>query len=123
MPEYFFVSECDGGLYDTRKKGWDIRPPLRANYKKTHRTINTTADLKATLRAGEYAWPGGYQMYFRTNDGHAVSFEGVRKNVGPWLKDIRERTYCRIVAVEINYEDQDLYCVITDKPIPPSYGA
>lgn len=122
MPEYFFVSECDGGLYDTRKEGWATRPALRPNYKHTHRNINTTADLKATLRAGEHSWPGGYQMYFITGDGHAMSFEGVRKSLAPLLDDIKEQSRHRIVGVAINYEDTDLYCVLTDTPIPASYG-
>lgn len=123
LPEHFFISDCDGGLYDTRKEGWAARPALRSNYKQTRRSIKTTADLKATLRAGEYAWPGGYQMYFVTKQGYAMSFAGVREHLATMLADIKEGGPCDpIVAVDINYEDTDLYCVLTDKPIPASYG-
>lgn len=122
LPEHFFISECDGGLYDTRTPSWSTRAPLRHNYRQTHRIINTTADLKATLRAGEHAWPGGYQMYFVTNDGYAVSFKGCLSDLKTQLDNVKRKTLNRIVAVGINYEDDMLFCDISGEPIPPSYG-
>ena len=122
LPDYFFISSSDGGLYDTRTPSWSTRAPLRCNYRQTHRTINTTADLKATLRAGEYAWPGGYQMYFVTNDGYAVSFKGCLSDLETQLDAIKKRCLNRIVAVDINYEDDALFCDISGEPIPASYG-
>ena len=79
LPEHFFVVD-DGCLYDTRRPDWPEHP-LRYNYSRHHRTITTTQDLLATLRAGEYAWPGGYQLYFTTSDGAALSFDAVRDNL------------------------------------------
>jgi hypothetical protein len=122
LPEHFFISECDGNLYDTRKEAWHKRPPLRSNYRHTHRHISSAADLKATLRAGQYAWPGGYQMYFISNDGYAVSFNGVLSDFRTQLAQVKGKALNRIVAVDINYEDTDLYCDITGELIPASYG-
>lgn len=34
MPEYFFVSECDGGLYDTRKEGVGYTPTTTGQLQK-----------------------------------------------------------------------------------------
>jgi len=73
---HLFVSS-DGALFDTRRADWSATP-LRADYRRTHREINTTIELRATLRAGPCAWPGGYPLYFITDDGEALSFETVR---------------------------------------------
>lgn len=41
--------------------------------------INSINDLKAALRQGPYAWPGGYPLYFITSDGMTISFETARR--------------------------------------------
>lgn len=81
LPDYFFVSDSDGGLYDTRKINWHAFPPLRPNYKKHPRTVNSTGDLKASLRVGDYAWPGGYEIVYITSDGALLCGDCVRKNI------------------------------------------
>ena len=77
-PNHLFLSDCDGCLYDTRDPEWSKNPPLRANYAIHCGSIKSVADLKATLRAGGFAWPGGYPLYFVTSDGGALSFATVR---------------------------------------------
>ena len=98
--------------------------PLRTNYKRTHRNIKSGQDLRATLRAGEFAWPGGYQMFFITSDGAALSFDSVRKNLRSVLDSIR--THCndgwRVVACDINYEDTELTCDHSGESIPAAYA-
>lgn len=84
----------------------------------------TTQDIKGRLRAGEYAWPGGYQLYFLASDGEALSFKAVREN----LKQVLRSTYYRlhdgwtIDACEINWEDPALYCAHTGERIESAYG-
>ena len=46
---------------------------IRKNYEKHHKAITGVDDLKATLRAGQWAWPGGYPLFFITSDGAALS--------------------------------------------------
>jgi len=82
-----------------------------------------TKQVKQAIRNGKYAWPGGYPMYFVTEDGDALSFEAVINN---WYqicysmrKDIHDGW--RIIAVDINYEDNELYCADTNEKIECAY--
>lgn len=86
----------------------------------------TLLEIKRLLRNGSYAWPGGYPMFFITNDSEVLSFDAVRKN---W-RNVCEAHICKayrhtgwfIVACDINWEDTELYCSETSKKIPSAYG-
>jgi len=123
MMKHFFISEHSGELFDTRVENWSSHP-LRLNYQKHHRKIKTVEDLKATLRAGAYGWPGGYQMYFTTGCGGALSFKSARENFRNIADSIQ--TDCndgwRVIGCDINYEDSNLYCDDSGERIPPAYG-
>lgn len=69
LKNHFFVSQCDGGLYDTRRPNWINAPALRPGYARIVRKVrgNNTA-LKAAIRA-EFAWSGGYELFGITQDG------------------------------------------------------
>ena len=122
LPEYLFESD-DGALYDTRRANWSATP-LRADYKRTHRHIDNTLQLRATLRAGAYAWPGGYPMFFITSDGESLSFESVRDEYYQCAYSMRHRIDdgWRIVGCDINYEDTELTCDHSGARIPSAYG-
>jgi hypothetical protein len=124
LPNHLFVSECDGALYDTRVPNWHKLPPLRANYDKGHRSIRSVADLKAALRHGRYAWPGGYPLFFVASDGEAVSYAAARTEFRVIAQAIQDRddSGWRIVACDINYEDRDLYCAHSGEQIESAYG-
>lgn len=130
MKDYLFVPSGDGELYDTRVKGWSSKPPLRRNYCYHHRNINSVADFKATLRAGPYAWPGGYSLHFICEDGEAMCFNCAKKEAKFVIEGIRQQRLfsCvnfdgwNVVACEINYEDTDLQCANCNSRIPPAYG-
>ncbi len=123
MQDHYFISDCDGALHDTRDVDWS-RKPLRSNYSRTHRNIATVADLKATLRAGKYAWPGGYPMFFIAADGTALSFEAVREEFRQCVNGWNDRPVSgwRIVACDINYEEPDLLCDHTGQRIESAYA-
>lgn len=122
MLSHFHVG-CEGNLYDTRKDGWHKLRALRVNYSLQHRDIKTVADLKATLRAGQFAWPGGYQLYWITSDGAALSFDSVRAEFRQIAYAIKHnlRDGWRVVASAVNYEDTELTCEHSGKAIPASY--
>lgn len=86
--------------------------------------VNTTKDLKTALRNGQHAWPGGYPLYFITSDGAALSFDAVRSEYRQAINAIRHQLNdgWRVVAVDINYEDSDLYCDHTGQRIESAYG-
>ncbi len=72
LPSHLFIG-CDGHLYDTRDPNcWD--KPIRKGYRYTFREIDSVAKLKAILRNGPYAWPGGYPMAIQLSDGELISF-------------------------------------------------
>ena len=123
LPEHLFISDDDGGLYDTRKTNWS-ETPIRAVYRRTFREIDNPAELRATLRAGPYAWPGDYQMFFLASDGAALSFRAVQENFYQCAYSLRHKIDdgWRIVACDINYEDTNMVCDHTGEPIPSAYG-
>lgn len=122
MTRHLFTS-CEGSLFDTRMPNWAAHP-LRTDYNRTHGTIDNTVQLRSTLRAGQWAWPGGYPMYFITDDGAALSFDAVRDNYAQCSRSIRERCSdgWRIVACAVNWEDGELTCDHTGKPIESAYA-
>lgn len=125
LPDHLFVSSTDGGLYDTRVAGWHKLPPLRKVYNWQRNEIRNAADVKAALRAGGFAWPGGYPMYFVLEDGHALSFKGARRRLREILYDMTHDVTgdgsWHIVGLDVNYEDDDLYCEETGEKIEPAY--
>lgn len=121
LPNHLFDSS-DGNLYDTRIENWHTLPPLRANYQRHHRNIKTIADLKATLRAGPYAWPGGYPLFFIARDGDELAFRTVIAE----FKTIARAMFFnsaddwKIIACDINYESE-IYCAHTGEQIESAY--
>lgn len=113
MQHHFMVSESDGALYDTRAENWSAKP-LRANYARHHRTIETVSDMKATLRAGAYTFPGCYELFFITSDGAGLCFDCAREKFALIADSIRNdiRDGWRVIACDIaeNYDESPLYC-------------
>lgn len=103
----WFISYI-GDLHNTDKPGWASRP-IRRNYARTHRNITCVRELAATLRAGEYAWPGGYQMAFITSDGGLLCFECVRAEYSNVIWSIKNKVGdgWRVIACDILYEAPD----------------
>mgnify|MGYP003342289360 FL=1 len=82
-------------------------------------------DLKAVLRNGAYAWPGGYPLYFITNDGAALSFSTVLDElprIMAAIKDRHDRSGWKVVGVDVNWEDDELYDDHTGEKIESAYG-
>jgi len=112
MKPHYMISESDGALYDTRIADWSHNP-LRANYARHHKAIESVADMKATLRAGKFTFPGCYELFFITSDGAALCFDCAGGNFDLVADSIRgnHNDGWRIVACDIadHYED-GLYC-------------
>ena len=119
MKSRFFVAS-DGDMY----KDDNFKKPFRDMFSYTFRHINTTAQLRATLRNGEYAWPGGYPMFLITSDGAALHFNCAKENYRSISDSIRHKLDdgWRVVACDINYEDGDLCCDDCSKHIESAYA-
>lgn len=89
-----------------------------------HRTIVNGLQLRETLRSGPFVWPGGYPLYFVTDDGEALSFESVRANIRQVLRSIRDGANdgWRVLGVDVNYEDPALFCAHSGERIPSAYS-
>lgn len=122
MPEHLIICS-DGALHDKRKPDWAVMP-LRENYRFQFRAINTLAQVKATLRAGNVTWPGGYPLHFITQNGAALCFDCAKKEFRQVVWDFMNKasTGWRIVACEADWEDNDLTCDHRSKKIPSAYG-
>lgn len=90
LPAHLFAAD-DGALYDTRRQDWHKMPPLRQVYRRHFVEIDTTAQFKASLRAGAHTFPGGYSLAFVTTDGGAICFACARKEARLILDSIRGR--------------------------------
>jgi hypothetical protein len=84
----------------------------------------TTHELKETLRSGKYTWPGAYPLFFITLDGAALSFEAVRENLRSVLWSIKNQVNdgWRVIAVDVNWENERLYCEHTGELIESAYS-
>lgn len=89
--------------------------------------INSISDFRKAVRNGPYAWPGGYPLYWIMSDGTAVAFDVARvswegRRMLEALLDNANDGW-RPIALEINWEDTELYCEHTGERIPSAYGA
>lgn len=109
FPQHLFASES-GELYDTRRPQWSRQPALRATYRRHYATIDNPQQFKATIRAGAYAWPGGYQLAFLCDDGATLCFDCARKEVRQIIPAIagRDKSGWRVVAC-YNVDDCESY--------------
>jgi len=59
-----------------------------------------------------------------THDGEALSFEAVRENYRDVLSatKYRDNNGWRIVGIDVNWEDENLYCAHTGNRIESAYG-
>ncbi len=96
---------------------------IRKVYRYTYRNIENCNQLKATLRNGQWAWPGGYPLYFICSDGAALSFDSVKKELRNILHSIKYdyNDGWRVVACDINYENNELYCDHSGEKIEAAY--
>ncbi len=85
--------------------------------------IYNISDFRKAVRNGTYAWPGGYPLFWFMSDGECLAFTvGLleRRNMLEALRD-NDGSGWRPVALEINYEDNELYCAHTNEKIECAY--
>lgn len=116
----FRMTMSDGSLHI------EYRPLVitRPNYSMHHRQINSTHDMRATLRAGKYTILGSYPLYFITSDGAALCFACARQEYRQISTAIKHKLKdgWRVVGCEINEEDCDLTCDHCSERIEATYA-
>lgn len=71
-----------------------------------------------------YAWPGGYPLYALMSDGEAICKHCAKSDYPLILsstKDDDKRGWT-VMAVDVNWEDNELYCSHCGEQIESAYG-
>ncbi len=93
--------------------------------------INTTLEFKQALRAGPYAWPGGYPTYFVCDDGGSLCPACAKREARLIMRAIVDhrrfgrggyQADWRVIGADINYEDDMLWCEHCNEQIESAYG-
>jgi hypothetical protein len=91
--------------------------------------INSISDFRKAVRNGPYAWPGGYPLYWIMADGGACAFNVAKTERRSMLEALRDDATDNgpsldwlPVALEVNWEDGDLFCDHTGERIPSAYA-
>lgn len=97
---------------------------IRETYSRHYREIKNTQQMRATLRAGAFCWPGGYPLYLWTNDGVSLCFACGRREYRNISRSIKTRANdgWRVVGTDTNFEDSGMACEHCAKQIPAAYG-
>lgn len=69
-----------------------------------------------------YAWPGGYPIFYVVADGGVLCPECARMAEAEGLANDSEDEQWYIVAADVNYEDEQLFCDHCYAHIPSAYG-
>lgn len=67
-----------------------------------------------------YAWPGGYPLYYLTQDGGILCPKCANENAK--LSGDPHDPQWNVIAYDVNWEDEDLICDHCYKPIKSAYG-
>lgn len=89
-----------------------------------HETISTGLQYRETLRAGPYAWPGGYPLILQCSDGESLCFDCGRTEALQILRSIRDnaRDGWRVIGCFVHWEGDPEHCAHCWKAIPSAYG-
>jgi len=83
-----------------------------------------TIDTLKEFTRNQYARPGGYPMFALCADGGVLSHKAVKDNyrlIRESMRDSNDKQW-QIVAIDINWEDAELYCDHTGELIESAYG-
>ena len=70
----------------------------------------------------DYAWPGGYPVYYITDDGGTLCPDCARMAEAEGLTGDRDDPQWNIIAAEANYEDAHLYCDHCGERVESAYA-
>ena len=82
-----------------------------------------TTQFKQFIRQ-PYVWPGGYPLFAIMDDGGTICRHCAKENAKQIIRSTRDgaRDSWQCEAVDVNWEDVDLYCDHCGKPIESAYG-
>ena len=86
---------------------------IRKDQARSYRLITNVNELKSTIRAGEYTFPGCYRLFFITSDGASLSFASVLENIDSVIWSIRNDVDdgWKVEGLSGTHEcDEDVHC-------------
>jgi len=85
--------------------------------------INSISDFRKAVRNGPYAWPGGYPLYWLMDDGASCAFEVCKMERRNMLEALANKSNdgWRPIALEVNWEDGEMFCAHTGEQIESAY--
>lgn len=96
---------------------------VRSHYSYTYSRIENSHQLRATIRNGGFAWPGGYPLYLICADSEALCFKCAKQEYKSLARGMRGHgKQWTVLGCEINYERNDLFCAHCNAQIEPAYG-
>jgi hypothetical protein len=88
--------------------------------------ITNTQELRTAIRQGKFTSVGGYPLYFITSDGEGMSRGAVLQNYREVSHAVRNRdrawAHWGVVALDVNWEDPNLFCCHTGERIESAYA-
>ena len=84
-------------------------------------TLQTPTEMRLDLVRAPHAFPGGYPKYAVLADGEALCHH-CADSEAEHVDEADMGDDWRLVGVEINYEDTDLYCCHCGEQIESAYG-
>jgi hypothetical protein len=88
---------------------------------RTNRYNLSTKDAAKYLTRNPYAWPGGYPMFAITDDGGVLCPKCCKSEYYEIAHSTGSDGWS-IVGIDINYEDNNLYCDHCGNQIESAYG-
>ena len=85
--------------------------------------IAVLRDVKRAIRE-PHVWPGGYPLFIVMSDGGALSVDSARREFRQICRSTLQgaRDGWSAAAVEVNWEDPDLFCDHSGERIESAYG-
>ena len=85
--------------------------------------VKVDKKIKQAIR-DKYAWPGGYPLFLITSDGAALCTDCGKKAYRNIASAIHNNVSdgWKVEAVDVNWEDTELYCDHCSQPIESAYG-
>jgi len=79
--------------------------------------------FKAFVRQ-PYAWPGGYPLFALFNTGDYCCKNCAKSKYKTIMSELRadDDTGWEIIGVDVNWEDENLYCGVCNEKIESAYG-
>ena len=87
---------------------------IREKYSYHFREIKNVRQFHSSLRAGKYAWPGGYELFFCIA-GDSICWDWVKENLNRERENVRQ--YSAVLCGSHETEPEQFFCCDCNKDL------